>query len=117
MPKKQPTSGTAIDFLIRKFLKSKPENIRDLLREKSIAKRLITKAPEILDMDLSFKLNSLAWFMTDSGKAAINKFNYHKKLQEFVKPQKQTETQEKPFDKTGFTDYSPTPNSLLNFLN
>lgn len=60
----------AAKFLIKKFLKEKPKSWG---REIKIAQRVITVHPEILDVELPFKLNSLAWLLTPDGKTAVNK--------------------------------------------
>ena len=77
LTKKVNSKHEAAKFLIKKFLKEKPKSWG---REIKIAQRVITVHPEILDVNLSFKLNSLAWLLTPDGKTAVNKHLFSVKL-------------------------------------
>lgn len=71
-------------FLIKKFLKQKPSSYA---REMAIAKKILDKAPEVLEIELTFKLNSLAWFLTRGGIECINKHNFkNRKVDNSIKP-------------------------------
>ena len=71
-------------FLIKKFLKQPPSNYA---REMAIAKKIIKNAPEVLEIELNFKLNSLAWFLTRPGIECINKHNFkNRKVDNTAKP-------------------------------
>lgn len=63
----------AAKFLIFKFLKKTPKNWG---KEIKAAQKVITVHPEILSLELPFKLNSLLWFLTPEGKIAVNKYLY-----------------------------------------
>jgi hypothetical protein len=76
LTKKVNTKHEAAKFVINKFLKEKPKN---WAREIKIAQTVITKFPEILNLEIPFKLNSLAWLLTDDGKRCVNKFLYQEK--------------------------------------
>ena len=67
--------------LMGKFLK--PE-VKEYGREIGIAKRLLKKWPYSLfeSLDLTFKLNSLAWFMTPNGITELRKMKNLLTLQE-----------------------------------
>ena len=71
-------------FLIKKFLKQKPTSYS---REVAVAKKILDKAPEVLEIELNFKLNSLAWFLTRPGIECINKHNFkNRKVDNTAKP-------------------------------
>lgn len=63
----------AAKFLISKFLKEKPKHWG---KEIQAANKVLAVHPEILSLELPFKLNSLLWFLTPDGKVAVNKHLY-----------------------------------------
>ena len=77
-------------FLIKKFLKERPESYRIFANESSIANRLLKLYPEInfwISLKLDFKLNSLAYFLTYNGKVLLKtEWNRRNLILDFNKP-------------------------------
>lgn len=96
-------------FLIKKFLKEKPSSYS---REVAIAKKIIKNAPEVLEIDLEFKLNSLAWFLTRPGIERINKHNFQNK-----KVDNNTNTEYLPPQRESVKLTTQKQTSLEEFLN
>lgn len=65
----------AAKFLIKKFLKDKPKSYA---AEIKMANKVLAVHPEVCDIELGFKLNSLAWFLTVDGKKAVNAYLFSK---------------------------------------
>jgi len=68
-------------FLVVKFVDYKKLSKPDWAREVKIAKTLIEKNLQIyIKIQLDFKLNSLAWFLSSEGKAFVAKCERELKL-------------------------------------
>ena len=100
-------------YLIQKHLKETPKG-KDYGREIGIAYRILKKAPEVIDMEIGFKLNSLAWFMTRSGIEAINRYNFRNNKQ-FTSSE--IKSHSKPKETTIIKMESGQKQTLLDFLN
>ena len=97
----------AAKFLIKKFLKEKPKSYA---AEIKMANKVLAVHPEVCNIELGFKLNSLAWLLTDDGKKAVNSYLFSKKLEE-----KQPETQLSK-EKFGEDKIIPKQKTMKDFL-
>jgi hypothetical protein len=69
-------------FLVVKFVSTEKLSRADWAREMKIAKNLLEKRGEdlFIQIVLGFKLNSLAWFLTNDGKIFVEKYKSELKL-------------------------------------
>lgn len=105
-------------FLVSKFL------IKDQLnwaREIKIAKKLLKLYPDFKiwsDLKLKFKLNSLAFFLTEEGKGEMSVFEFNKSKENVLDllPQNSEVIGNEKIGKDVIKD-SPKPLSFKDFLN
>ena len=99
----------AAKFLINKLLKTKPKSWGNEIK---IAQKVLTVHPEILDVNLPFKLNTLAWLLTPEGKVAVNKHLFSIGLDKKPKEEYSVGDQKFGEDKV----LAPKPKTFKDFL-